>query len=239
MDGILGNILCILPSFQTRELKNTHTTVANFKVSGMPKAAKIPKSPKRPRPSESTSLEGDGPGRKVVDEASGGEGDWARASSPRLASDQRMFQGDMKPKVPSAMTSETSDVKHIVGVSGTFKRVVRSKKQLTAEQVAAIATARRREMSPLLQDDAIQIEVVFASHVSCAIVRVFCLIISRLFQEQELREEMDIGLRDRCVDKSPSPSQVSSLFTYINFRLFSSLVLLCLHAACILCSHRS
>ncbi len=135
----------------------------------MPKAAKIPKSPKRPRPSESTSLEGDGPGRKVVDEASGGEGDWARASSPRLAfSDQRMFQGDMKPKVPSAMTSETSDVKHVVGVSGTFKRVVRSKKQLTAEQVAAIATARRREMSPLLQDDAIQVEVVFASHVSCA-----------------------------------------------------------------------
>ena len=171
MDGILGNILCILPSFQKRELKNTHTTVANFKVSGMPKAAKIPKSPKRPRPSESTSLEGDGPGRKVVDEASGGEGDWARASSPRLASDQRMFQGDMKPKVPSAMTSETSDVKHVVGVSGTFKRVVRSKKQLTAEQVAAIATARRREMSPLLQDDAIQVEVVFASHVSCAL---FC-----------------------------------------------------------------
>jgi hypothetical protein len=79
-----------------------------------------------------------------------------------------MFQGDMKPKVPSAMTSETSDVKHVVGVSGTFKRVVRSKKQLTAEQVAAIATARRREMSPLLQDDAIQVEVVFASHVSCA-----------------------------------------------------------------------
>ena len=30
-----------------------------------------------------------------------------------------------------------------------------------------------------------------------------------VLQEQELREEMENGLRDRCVDKSPSPSQVS------------------------------
>jgi hypothetical protein len=57
--------------------------------------------------------------------------------------------------------------------------------------------------------------------------------ISRFFQEQELREEMEIGLRDRCVDKSPSPSQVSFLVAYVNFRLYASVVLLCLHASCI------
>jgi hypothetical protein len=168
VDGISGNvlvepcsILCILLCSQTRALKNTHTTVSNFKVFAMPKAAKIPKSPKRHRSSDSTSLEGEGPGSKVVDEPSGGEGDRARASSPRIPfSDKRMFEGDMKPK-ELAVTSDTSDVKHVVGVSGTFKRVVRAKKQLTAEQVAAIASARRREMSPLLQDDAIQVEVSF------------------------------------------------------------------------------
>ncbi len=99
----------------------------------------------------------------MVDEAGGGEG--GRASSPSIAfSDVRMFEGDLKKKEMYAMTSETSDVKPVVGVSGAgpFKRDVRTKKQLTAEQVAAIATARRREMSPLLQDDAVQVEVAYA-----------------------------------------------------------------------------
>ena len=112
--------------------------MANFKGTVLPKAAKIPKSPKRPRPSENTWLEGEGPGSTVVDEAGGGEG--GRASSPSIAfSDVRMFEGDLKKKEMYAMTSETSDVKPVVGVSGAgpFKRDVRTKKQLTAEQVAA------------------------------------------------------------------------------------------------------
>ncbi len=137
--------------------------MANVKLyQGLPKPAKIHKSPKRP-PSENTWHGGEGPGSNLVDEASGGEGDRARASSPIIASfDVGMFENDLKPKGLSSVTSKTSDVSVGVSGAGPFKRVVRAKKQLTPEQVAAIATARRREMSPLLQDDAVQVEVAFA-----------------------------------------------------------------------------
>lgn len=67
--------------------------------------------------------------------------------------------------------------------SSPFTRIVRTKKELTPDQVQALAAARRREMSPSLPDAAVPVQV------------------------EELREEMEEGLRDRCLHKSSSPSQ--------------------------------
>ena len=62
-------------------------------------------------------------------------------------------------------------------------------------------------------------------------------------QEQDLREEMESGLRDRCVEKSPSPSQVRSLcYAYIVLHVY--LLPLCspvqlISHACIMCLDRT
>ena len=160
-DGAECGVPCVLASQHVNNSGMlTRTSTTAHAAAPLKGVAKEHKSPKRPRSFDSSLHQHDGGGGQTGrDDAMAGASS-PRASSPQSASVDSPLALDMKAK-------DVAGGEH----AGTSRmtRVVRPKKELTPQEVKALAAARRREMSPSLPDAAVPVEVV-----SCGSIAVSC-----------------------------------------------------------------
>ena len=129
-------------------LTTSYTAADSAQIMSTAKAHKWPKRPRSDNSSHDHSRH----------EHEGGAGQpgsvhamLAGRASPWSASAQSPIAQDVKAKI-------VAGVEHCA--SSPFTRIVRTKKELTPDQVQALAAARRREMSPSLPDAAVPVQVV-------------------------------------------------------------------------------